>query len=880
MAARRPSPVPRAEPGVHGLPSAEALPDIAEEPWWLAAEHLPIVLAVLDEELRIAAMNRALSPGLEPRDLVGRDALAFVDEAQRGGMREAWRRVLAGGPPETLVFHARRADGRQGWGSATATLVRFHGKPALLVAMMDITEMKEKEDALRASEAKWRSLVESAPEFILITDPERRVQFVNRVRSGREAGYLLGHAAEEFVAPEQRAMLIEHYRRVLEERTVVRYEMPVPQPDGSTVWYGASMGPIVRDGQVVGVISVSSDITPTKLVEASLRESEEKWRSLVEHSPDFIAIVDRDLRIQFLNRPGKGLALEDVVGHPVGEFTQPEHRGLQAEMYRRVFSTGQAVTYETPWQSPDGEVRWLQSRLGPVLRDGQVQQVVLVSTDITERRRAEEQARRSEARWRSLVENAPDTILIVDKELRLQFVNRLPPGTTLEQVRGLHVLEQVPEEFRAVLGEQYRRVFEERATVSYEIPGTGPDGKSLAWWRARMAPVVLDDGVAAAVVITTDITHRKRQEDLMREREALLAEAEHVANMGSFSLDLASGRMRWSEGMHRLFGLEPGSFEGTLDAMLARVHEADGERLRAGLLGEAAGNREYRFARADGAERIAHSRSQVVGEPGKRRRVGVVQDVTDLRRAERERAASEERARELQRLKDLDAFKTQFINTAAHELGTPLTPIRLQLDLLQTRGQALDERQRRGLAIVSRNVDRLAQLVQDVLEVARLQAGRLSLDVRPVEVQPLLADAVESFQEPARQSGVALELRAPAGLMVNGDARRLTQVVYNLLSNALKFTPRGGRIEVSAEREGGEVRFAVRDTGIGIRAEDLGKLFEPFSQVHDPSERAPHGTGLGLYISRGILELHGGRITAASPGLGQGATFTCALPAA
>ncbi|MCA1813169.1 MAG: PAS domain S-box protein [Halobacteriales archaeon] len=861
--------------------AAEALGDTATL-WRSLVEHAPEIVTLCEQDGTILFQNRTVH-GRPPGSTVGENLVALSPPGAREHVRVVLAQVARTGQPEVLEQEATGVDGARLWFRTTVGALGEPG-PArrLLLVSADITEQKRMEDALRASETRWRSLVESAPEFILITDRERRVQFVNRVREGREPEKLLGRQADEFVPAEHREMLREQYRRVIEERATVAYELPATRPSGETVWYRASMGPILRDGQVTGVIAISSDITAMKRAEASLRDSEAKWRSLVEHSPDFIAVVDKELRIQFLNRPGQGVSLEQVVGRQVSEFIVPEQQALQAEMYRRVFGTGQSVSYEVPWHAPDGEVRWLQSRLGPIERDGQVEAVVLVSTDITERRRAEEQVRESEARWRSLVENAPDTILIVDKDLKLQFVNRLPPQLTLDQVRGMPVLDQVPEEFRPVLREQYRRVFEERQTVSYEMPGTGPDGAGTAWWRARMAPILRDGEAVAAVVITTDITGRKRNEDLMREREALLAEAERVASMGSFSLDFSTMRAQWSEGLFRMFGVAPGGFDNTFDGFLRVVHPEDRERVREGTLGLRAGSgsdREYRIVRPDGEVRLVHSRGQVLGEEGKLRLVGVAQDVTDLRRVEQERLASEERARELKRLKDLDAFKTQFINTAAHELGTPLTPIRLQLDLLQARSRSLDEKQQRSLAIVSRNVDRLAQLVQDVLEVARLQAGRMVLESRPVELQPLLADAVESFQEPARQGGLSLELRAAPGLRVPGDARRLTQVVYNLLSNALKFTPRGGSIVVEAEPRGSEVAVTVRDTGRGIKAGDIGKLFEPFTQVHEPGDQAPPGTGLGLFISKGIVELHGGRIAAASDGLGRGTAFTFTLPA-
>jgi PAS domain S-box-containing protein len=260
-------------------------------------------------------------------------------------------------------------------------------------------------------------------------------------------------------------------------------------------------------------------------------------------------------------------------------------------------------------------------------------------------------------------------------------------------------------------------------------------------------------------------------------------------------------------------------------------------------------------------------------------RVWSFRDVTERVRAERERLAAMERLQELERLKALDAFKTQFINTAAHELGTPLTPIKVQMHLLRRmRLGGQSEEERRALDILDRNLERLHQLVKDMLESARIQAGRLTIERAPVDVNRMVMEALETYQDPAKAAGVSLEVRMTPDLWVEGDAKRLTQVMFNLLSNALKFTAPGGRITVTTHGKGDEAWVEVRDTGSGLRPQDIPRLFQPFTQVHDTMQRTQPGAGLGLYISRSIVELHGGSILAESPGPGEGATFSFVLP--
>ncbi|HWG89277.1 MAG TPA: PAS domain S-box protein, partial [Candidatus Thermoplasmatota archaeon] len=245
----------------------------------------------------------------------------------------------------------------------------------------------------------------------------------------------------------------------------------------------------------------------------------------------------------------------------------------------------------------------------------------------------------------------------------------------------------------------------------------------------------------------------------------------------------------------------------------------------------------------------------------------VIRDITERKQAEEDRITSRERLREIERLKEINTLKTVFLNTAAHELGTPLTPIKLQIHLLkQSPPGELGDRQRRAINVLDRNVERLVQLVEEVLEVSRLQAGRLGVNRVAVDLNHLVNEAVESFQALARKSEIDLEAETEPDTIVNADPKRITQVLFNLLSNACKFTPPGGRIVVKVTREGSHAAVRVIDTGSGIPEDKLPLLFQAFTQVHDISKKAQGGTGLGLYISKGIIDLHDGQIWAESAG--------------
>ncbi len=232
---------------------------------------------------------------------------------------------------------------------------------------------------------------------------------------------------------------------------------------------------------------------------------------------------------------------------------------------------------------------------------------------------------------------------------------------------------------------------------------------------------------------------------------------------------------------------------------------------------------------------------------------------------------------DLSRLREMDRFKGEFINAPAHELNTPLTPLKLQLRVLKQRMGAAPEADRAMIEVLERNLNRLAELVEEMLDVARLQSGRLRMNLVPCDMDRLVRDTVDTFQEMAKQRGIRMAVASEGAITTIADGNRVTQVLVNLVSNALKFTPKGGSIDVELRSEPGAVAVHVRDSGVGLSPEQIDGLFQPFVQLHRDQVTAT-GTGLGLYISRGIAQRHGGTLICTSEGVGRGAVFTMRLP--
>ncbi|SRR5581483_3701195 len=227
----------------------------------------------------------------------------------------------------------------------------------------------------------------------------------------------------------------------------------------------------------------------------------------------------------------------------------------------------------------------------------------------------------------------------------------------------------------------------------------------------------------------------------------------------------------------------------------------------------------------------------------------------------------------LARQKELEDSRTHYLNAVVHDLMTPLTIVGMSIVASEDPEEAPA---RRHAAL--RSLDQVQRLLNDIRDIARIQAGQLRLDVRDAELSSLVLDAVRSFREPAASRRICLAADVPGIHPVKADAGRLTQVLTNLLSNAVKFSPEGSAVHVSLESAGGRALLRVRDEGPGLDAEQQAKLFQPFSQVHPDPEMRSKGSGLGLSISRAIVERHGGRLWCESDGPGKGATFLVELP--
>jgi PAS domain S-box-containing protein len=419
---------------------------------------------------------------------------------------------------------------------------------------------------------------------------------------------------------------------------------------------------------------------------------------------------------------------------------------------------------------------------------------------------------------------------------------------------------------------------EQIATVAF-IPLVSLDrviGKFMLYYPAPTHAT--SDLLQLARVIAAQVAfavERTRTEEQARRSEERLRFALDAASMGTWEWDLSTNRVEWSDNLASIHGLPEGVFDGTFASYEREIHPDDRERVFASIhkaLNEGVPHDvEYRIVNPDGTIRWCEGKGRVEYENGRPARMsGVCMMVTRRKEAELARLAA---AEESSRLKD------EFLATLSHELRTPLNAILGWVQMLQA-GERTAARTQQAIEVIGRNARLQAQLIEDILDVSRIITGKLDIDRVPVSVSQVLETIVAGIGPFAEATGVIIRQEIDADLPpIEGDPKRLHQVLNNVLSNAIKFTAEGGTVVLRCNADHSAVNIEVEDSGVGIASEFLPFVFDRFRQADSQSTRAHGGLGLGLAIARHLVEQHGGAIRAHSDGPGKGTTISIRLPA-
>lgn len=775
----------------------------------------------------------------------------------------------------------------------------------ILALVRDITERKQAEHDLYTSREQYRSLLESSDAAITMLNADGHYLYLNAIAAqpfGVPADQLVGKTVFDLFPLDQANQTLRDLRAVFASNSGMSLE-PQVSIGGQTHWFSTRIEPIrAADGKPYAALIHASEITARKLMELELRASEARYRSIVEDQTDLICRYDPDMRITFGNEAyckSFGMKLDEVIGRSFFERIPPEeHEAARAYIQSLTRENPTAVSVHHSIHA-DGSMRWVEWRDRAIFDErGEIAEYQGVGRDITKQKRAEAalqgsyelleqrvvertaQLQSTTNRLEAIFQHSADAILLVDVTRGIQQANRAFGdliGREADAILGRHLAgfcqpsatEQIEAAVRAtVLGKQPQQI----ETRVLHADGSTRDVEM------SLAPVnPSSHEVTSLVCIIRDMTAHKRAEaELLAQAQRLQLAAE-VGGMGVWEWDIPSGLITGDDQMRALYGVTSEETMSILDVWASTlVHPEDVPRLQEEatyyLEHGSILDTHFRINPDNAPPRHVRLRAVMLrdsdGNPI--RSIGINWDVTD------EKAAAEALERALQREKELGELKSRFVSMASHEFRTPLASILATTDSLALYRSKMDETKiDERLNRIRQQVMQLTDLIEDMLQLARIQAGRVKFDPAMGDIGRLCVELIEEYDtQPDYQGRIIFEPDA-APVTASFDRRLLRQVIGNLLHNALKYSTAGQMVLIKVTQSECHFSITIKDEGIGVPQDDLKRLFEPFHRASNVGAIA--GTGLGLSIALEAVELHGGAITVDSE-VGTGTIFTVVLP--
>ncbi|MBD2182208.1 PAS domain S-box protein [Aerosakkonema funiforme] len=831
----------------------------------------------------------------------------------------------------------------------------------------EIWERKRSEKSLREKEEELARIFETIPDGITVVNREGKIVSANaaaekilRLSRSKITERIYNDPAWRIATVDGKPFPEEELPFVRVMRTaesVYNVEHAIEHPDGTRTILSINAAPIHNAaGIVVSAIAASIDITDRKVAEQALRESEQRYRTVIETVAEEIVLHLADGTIQACNASAErilGLSADEMMGRNSFDprwcairedgspFPGEEHPAM---VTLRIGKPQSNVVMGLA--KSDGMVTWISINTRPLFRSEETAPYAIVSSffDITDRKLAEEALRKSEEMYRTLAKNFPNgAVILFDRDLRYTIADGeglAAVGLNKELLEGKTIWESFPSETCAIIEPTYRAALGGEASIT-EV------NYSNYTYVMHVLPVRNDRGeIFAGMVMTQDITDLKQAEAEIRklnadleqrviERTAQLEAANQLKHELLVREQIARTQAQASEQRFRFLAeimpqlVWTARPDGGLDYVNQRTVDyfvvcaaeilewgwqnmlypddlpLAGERWQKSLQTGEPYEIEFRLLRGSDKTYRWHLVRALPLQDRENKIVswfGTCTDIDDRKQAEEILRQQAEALEQANRMKD------EFLAVVSHELRTPLNSVLGWAQLLRAR--KFDEPTTdRALETIERNAKLQAQLIDDILDISRIIRGKLRLSMRPVDLVSVIAAAIDSVVPTAAAKKIQLESKLDAVGLVLVDADRLQQVVWNLVCNAIKFTPSGGRVEVRLQQlqisnlklqiedenfafnlqseisnlklnqcEISYAQITVKDTGKGISPDFLPYVFDRFRQADSSITRTYGGLGLGLAIVRHLVELHGGTVCAASDGEGKGATFIVRLP--
>jgi PAS domain S-box-containing protein len=863
----------------------------AERESWRLIDSIPGPIVMLTKTGDVDMVNRHLleyfGTTVEKTREWGTNDLVHPEDLPQ--LIELFKRSIESGTPYESEQRLRRWDGVYRWFQARAFPLRDANGQILrwCVQLTDVDDRKRAVDALRASERNLQLIIDTLPALAWSAGADGSAEFFNRHYldyTGLSTEQARGWNWAAAIHPEDLDDLTATWQRIIASGQPGEAEARIRRFDGAYRWFLFRANPL-RDasGSIVKWYGTNLDIEDRKRGEEALHARELSWRQIVDNIPGLVATMGAMGEVEFLNRQTLeyfGKTTEDLKNWALTEVIHPDDLPGVIEMRIRSIETGQIYDVEHRCRGADGVYRWFQVRGLPVRdAEGAITTWYLLLTDIDDRKQAEEALQSSARNLRLITNVIPTHIQVLRTDGSVLYVNQAVldyTGLALEEVQKEDYLIRYfhPEDVQR-LWDKRRQALLCAGSFENEQRVLGKDG-SYRWFLVRYNPLLDELGsIDRWYVAAFDIEDRKRAEAQVEQAYLRLAEAQRLSKTGSFITDLVADDHNWSEETFCIFEFDPAT-KVTVQKIRDMVHREDLPGFDAMIARAMTGTEVdfvFRIVTSRGAVKhirgMARILAQIEGHP---LFIGALQDVTDKKIAEEalDRARSE--LAHVSRVSTLNAFT----GSIAHEINQPLSGIITNagtcLRMLDGDPPNID-----GARETVRRTLRDGNRAADVISRLRALFSKKEFTLEPLDLNEATQEVIALSVSDLQRNRVTLRSQLAEDLPpVIGDRVQLQQVILNLLRNAsdamagIDERPRDLLITTVPEGED-RARLSVQDTGIGVRPQDLQKLFEAFYTTKNG------GMGIGLSVSRSIIERHHGRLWAEAND-GPGATFSFSVP--
>lgn len=853
-----------------------------------------------------AAMGEGWAQALHPED---RDKVA-----------DEWYRSTQANRPFHLEYRFLRSDSTIKWvfGQSNA---EFDGEGRItgyIGTITDISDRKKSEaDILKLNqtlearvairtqellerESQLRDFFDNATDLIQSVAPDGKILLVNQAWK-RTLGYddreLENLSIFQIIHPDDLCHCQTAMNNLFDGNQCFGLETRFLAKDGRVINVEGNVNCQWENGEAIATRGIFRDVTERKKADKALHESQIFLQTVLNTFPLFVFWKDCQsvylgCNQNFANSAGLASSSE-IIGKT--EFDLPWSQ-TEAKKFidddRQVIDSGipKLNIIETQYKA-DGEVAWVETNKVPLRNlQNEVIGVLGIYQDITDRKLAEQALAESEAFNRQLIEEFPIGLASCNTDGKLIYVNKAFAailGYSVEEILQLSYWDITPPKYADLEAEQLQKIYQEGRYGPYEKEYIHRDG--------HLVPVILNGlliyqkGEILVWSSIQDISCLKLAESELQSMSYRLELAIKSAQIGIWEWDLSSDRLIWDARMHELYGVSTSDFSGSFKDWADSLHPDDLEasiaRIQQAVRGERDFDMEFRLLRKDGSIRHiqAYALAQRDEQGQVQRMIGINYDISDRKQAEELLVRTNEELSHATKLKD------EFLANMSHELRTPLNAILGMSESLQDEifGK-INSEQTRAVQLIERSGIHLLELINDILDVSKIESGQVTLDIAPCNVANLFHASLAFIKQQALRKSIQVEIQMPPHLPdLLVDERRIRQVLINLLNNAVKFTPDGGSLtlevtrkdKINAPQESPQsfLQISVIDTGIGISSENIKKLFQPFIQIDSALNRQYQGTGLGLALVKRVVELHGGIVSLSSE-VGVGSRFTIELP--